>query len=65
MDPMDTWIQGDLDKIDQLTLEKKREMLQRELARQIDEDKNKIKRKRSRSSSNNSSSSSDSGIYMK
>ena len=62
---MDTWSQGDLDKIDQLTLEKKREMLQRELARQIHEDKGKLlKRKRSKSPSSNSSSSSGSGKIL-
>ena len=58
METTDTWSQENLEKIDQLTLEKKREMLQRELARQLEADSNKLKRKRSKSSSSSHSSSS-------
>jgi len=58
METTDTWSQENLEKIDQLTLEKKREMLQRELARQLEADSNKLKRKRSKSSSSSNSSSS-------
>ena len=51
------WSSKDLDEDDQSTLEKKRELLQREIARQLEEDKSKLKRMRSPSSSSSSSSS--------